>query len=56
MIGPTVKIIATIYIALLAWATLAAYRWARKRGLSKGRRWAVTACAFLAIYLPVFRM
>jgi hypothetical protein len=54
MIGLIVVIVATIYIALLVRATLAAYRWAKKRGLSKGRRWAVAASAFLAIYLPVF--
>jgi hypothetical protein len=56
MIGLIVVIVATIYIALLVRATLAAYRWAKKRGLSKGRCWAAAAGAFLAIYLLVVRV
>jgi hypothetical protein len=56
MIGLIVVIVATIYSALLTWATVTAYRWAKKRGLSKGRRCAVAAGAFLAIYPTVFRV
>jgi len=54
MIGLIVLIVATVYLALLIWATRAAYRWAKKRGWSRGKRWIAAAGGFLAVYLPVF--
>jgi hypothetical protein len=54
MIGLIVLVVASVYLALLVWATRAAYRWGKKRGLSAGKCWAAAAGGFLAVYLPVF--
>lgn len=42
------------YAIVLISAMWLAYRWAVKRGLSRGKRWLAVAGGFLAIYLPVF--
>ena len=43
-----------IYLVLLIAVTRFSYRWAAKKGLPRGKRWAVAAGGFLLVYLPVF--
>ena len=54
MIGLIVLVVGAIYLVLLVWATRAAYRWAKIKGLSKSRCWVAAAGGFMAVYLPVF--
>ncbi len=54
MIGLVVLVVAVIYLAALLWATWAAYRWAKKRGLSTPKCWLAAGGGFLVVYLPVF--
>ena len=43
-----------VYVIVLVAVTWFAYRWAAKRGLSRGKRWLAAMGGFLAVYLPVF--
>lgn len=54
MIGLVILIAGVIYLALLIWATRAAYRWAKNKGLPKSKCWAAAAGGFMVVYLPVF--
>lgn len=54
MIGLIVLIVSVVYFALLIWATRSAYRWAKKRGWSRGKCWGAAVGGFLVVYLPVF--
>ena len=54
MIGLVVLVVGAIYLALLFWATRAAYRWAKSKGFSKSKCWAAASGGFFAVLLPVF--
>ena len=54
MIGLVILVVGAIYLALLFWATRAAFRWAKNKGFSKGRCYAAAVGGFLVVYLPVF--
>jgi hypothetical protein len=43
-----------LYLAALIWATWAAYRWAKRRGLSRPKCWLAAGGGFVIVYLPVF--
>jgi hypothetical protein len=54
MIGLIILVVGVIYLVLLVWATRAAYRWAKGKGLSRTRCRLAGAGGFLVVYLPVF--
>ena len=54
MIGLALLVVGAIYLALLVWATRAAYRWAQGKDLSKAKCRLAAAGGFLIVYLPVF--
>lgn len=54
MIGLLVLVVGAIYLAVLVFATGAAYRWAARKGLPKSKRMLAAAGGFLVVYLPVF--
>ena len=54
MIGLMFLIAGVLYLAALILATWAAYRWAKKRGLSRPKCWLAAGGGFVIVYLPVF--
>jgi len=54
MIGLMFLFAGVFYLAALIWATWAAYRWGKKRGLSRPKRWLAASGGFVIVYLPVF--
>ena len=54
MLGLMVIGAALIYLVLLIGVTVWVYRWAKRRGYSKGRAWGTAFAAFFVLWLLVF--